>query len=165
MNILLTGSPGIGKTTIITQVVEDCEDAGGFYTEEIRDRYRKGFKIVTLDGKEGILAHVDIKNRYTVGEYGVNLKDLDNVAVKSVEESLDKDIIVIDEIGKMELYSEKFRDVLERALDTGNVLGTIMGKNNYFTKKIKEREDVEIISVDEDNRDTLAKEIKEKLGK
>jgi nucleoside-triphosphatase len=137
MNVLLTGKPGVGKTTIIKKVVEGRENAGGFYTEEIRDRYRKGFKIMTLDGEEGILAHVDIKNRRTVGKYGVNTPDIDAIAVKSVEESLDREIIVIDEIGKMELYSEKFRDILGKALDTGNVLGTIMGKIIISQKKLK----------------------------
>jgi len=164
MNILLTGNPRVGKTTIIKKVVRDLKDVGGFYTEEIRDGYRKGFRIITLDGKEGILAHMDIKNRYRVGKYGVNIEDLENVAVKSVEEGLDRDIIVIDEIGKMELFSEKFRNILEKALDTGKVLGTIMKKSNYFADKVKNRKDVKVLLVEESNRDMLVEEIKEILN-
>ena len=164
MNILLTGKPRIGKTTIIKKVVKDLKGVGGFYTEEIRDGYRKGFRIITLDGREGVLAHMGIKSRYRVGKYGVNIEDLENIAVKSVEESLDKDIIVIDEIGKMEIFSEKFRNTLEKALDTGKVLGTIMKKSNYFADKVKSRKDVEIIPVEESNRDMLVREIKEILN-
>jgi len=164
MNILLTGNPRVGKTTIIKKVVENLKDVGGFYTEEIRDGYRKGFRIITLDGKEGILAHVDIKRRYRVGKYGVNIEDLENIAVKSVEKGLDRDIIVIDEIGKMELFSEKFRNTLEKALDTGKVLGTIMKKSNYFADKVKNRKDVKVLLVEESNRDVLVEEIKEILN-
>ncbi|MEA1993802.1 MAG: NTPase [Euryarchaeota archaeon] len=160
MNILLAGNPGIGKTTIIKKVISDIENAGGFYTEEIRNKYRKGFRIVTLAGEKGILAHVDIGGRYTVGKYGVNLKDLDGIAVKSVEESLDKDLIVIDEIGKMELYSRNFKEVVDRALNTEKVLGTIMSKNNYFIKKIKNRDDTKIVIVDKHNRNSLVEKIK-----
>ncbi len=164
MNILLTGNPRVGKTTIIKKVVENLKDVGGFYTEEIREGYRKGFRIITLDGKEGILAHMDIKSRYGVGKYGVNIEDLENIAVKSVEKGLDRDIIVIDEIGKMELFSEKFRNILETALDTGKVLGTIMKKSNYFADKIKNRKDVKVLLVEESNRDVLVEEIKEILN-
>jgi len=164
MNILLTGNPRVGKTTIIKKVVENLKDVGGFYTEEIRDGYRKGFRIITLDGKEGILAHMDIKNRYRVGKYGVNIEDLENVAVKSMEKGLDRDIIVIDEIGKMELFSEKFRNTLEKALDTRKVLGTIMKKSNYFADKVKNRKDVKVLLVEESNRDVLVEEIKEILN-
>jgi len=164
MNILLTGNPRVGKTTIIKKVVENLKDVGGFYTEEIREGYRKGFRIITLDGKEGILAHMDIKSRYRVGKYGVNIEDLENIAVKSVEEGLDRDIIVIDEIGKMELFSEKFRNILEKALDKGKVLGTIMKKSNYFADKVKNRKDVKVLLVEESNRDMLVEEIKEILN-
>jgi len=164
MNILLTGNPRVGKTTIIKKVVENLRDVGGFYTEEIGEGYRKGFRIITLDGKEGILAHMDIKSRYRVGKYGVNIEDLENIAVKSVEKGLDRDIIVIDEIGKMELFSEKFRNTLEKALDTGKVLGTIMKKSNYFADKVKNRKDVKVLLVEESNRDVLVEEIKEILN-
>ncbi len=164
MNILLTGNPRVGKTTIIKKVVRDLKDVGGFYTEEIRDGYRKGFRIITLDGKEGILARMDIKSRHRVGKYGVNIEDLENIAVKSVEKCLDRDIIVIDEIGKMELFSEKFRNTLEKALDTGKVLGTIMKKSNYFADKVKNRKDVKVLLVEESNRDMLVEEIKEILN-
>ncbi len=165
MNILLTGKPRSGKTTIIKKLTRDLKNAGGFYTEEIRDRYRKGFKIVTLSGKEGVLAHVSIRTGYRVGKYGVNIEDLEKIAVKSIEESIKtKEIVIIDEIGKMELFSEKFRNAVEKALNSGKVLGTIMEKNNYFTEKIKKRKDVKVLHVKEENRNRLIEEIKEILN-
>lgn len=97
-NILLTGTPRVGKTTLVKRVVEGTRErgAGGFYTEEIRDRGdRIGFKILTLDGREGLLAHVSHKSRFRVGRYHVNIKDLEDIAVRSILDSLDKKLIVI----------------------------------------------------------------------
>jgi len=125
-NILLTGPPGAGKTTLIMRVIEKIKNmgVGGFYTEEIREKgVRTGFKILTLDGNEGILSHVDHDSRVRVGRYRVNIDDLENIAVKSILDSLGKDTIIIDEVGRMELVSEKFRDAVMKALDTGRVLG------------------------------------------
>ena len=73
-NILITGLPGVGKTTIIKKLSEELRKFHpvGFYTEEIREKgIRKGFKLIGLDGGEGILSHVDVKSTYTVGKYNV----------------------------------------------------------------------------------------------
>ena len=97
-NILLTGKPRVGKTTIVKKVLKGLTEinAGGFYTEEIKERgVRVGFKIKTLDGKEGILSHVDHKGRFRVGKYFVNINDLDEIAVKSITDSLNKDLILL----------------------------------------------------------------------
>ena len=94
-------------------------DAGGFYTEEIRvmDR-RMGFRIITLDGKDGILAHVDCNSNYKVGKYRVDLDSFESVAIPTLEKAIkDKAIIVIDEIGKMELFSMKFKELVSNILD------------------------------------------------
>jgi len=117
--ILLTGRPRVGKTTIIKDVVRRLPgQAGGFYTEEMGERGRRqGFKIVTLDGREGILAHVGIKSRMRVSKYGVNLADLEHVGVASIREALaQKDYVVIDEVGKMELFSQAFKDAVWAAI-------------------------------------------------
>jgi len=95
-HILLTGKPGVGKTTVIKKIVPLLGvDAGGFYTEEIRvmDR-RMGFRIVTLDGKDGILAHVDCNSNYKVGKYRVDLDSFEKVAIPALEKAVkDKSII------------------------------------------------------------------------
>ena len=167
-NILLTGPPGVGKTTLIMRVIEKIKNrgVGGFYTEEIREKgVRTGFKILTLDGNEGILSHVDHDSRVRVGRYRVNIDDLENIAVKSILDSLGKDTIIIDEVGRMELVSEKFRDAVMKALDTGRVLGTIRLGRDEFTEKIRMRVDTEIIAVTFQNRDSLVSELVEKILK
>ncbi len=167
-NILLTGPPRIGKTTLIMRVIEKIKnrEVGGFYTEEIREKgIRKGFKILTPDGSEGVLSHVNYNGKYRVGRYKVNIDDLENIAVKSILNALEKDTIIIDEVGKMELVSEKFRDAVMKALDTGKVLGTIKLGRDEFTEEIRMRKDTEIIGVTFQNRDTLVNRLVEEILK
>lgn len=128
-NIFITGQPGTGKTTLIKQIIGELNlDAGGFFTQEVRKAgERIGFNIYALDGRRGILARKVMKSRFKVGEYSVSLKDLEEIAVDSIKEALQEHkIVIIDEIGKMELFSEKFKEEVLRALNSENkVLGTI----------------------------------------
>lgn len=162
-NLLLTGRPGIGKTTVIKKILSLLPfSAGGFFTGEIREGgERKGFKITTLDGKEGVLAHVNIKSPYRVSRYGVDIKALESIAVPAIYEEIDKkNLIVIDEIGKMEMFSGKFRKAVLEALDSKKVvLATITGKPHPFADKIKQREDVVLIRLTLDNRDRAPQKI------
>ncbi|HID05680.1 MAG TPA: AAA family ATPase, partial [Armatimonadetes bacterium] len=115
-NILLTGLPRVGKTTVIQRVVESTDlPFGGFYTQEVREGgLRVGFKIITLDGEEGILAHIRTRSRYRVGRYGVNIEDMQNVAMPAVERALSEGkVIVIDEIARMELYCPGFDELVQ----------------------------------------------------
>lgn len=166
-NILLTGRPGIGKTSVIKEVIDSLElDAGGFYTKEIREEgIRKGFEIITLNGRKGILAHVDCRSPYHVSKYGVNIKDLEEIAAPAIEEALkNKECIIIDEIGRMELHSPKFCSLVKKALDSEKkVLGTIQARHNEFLDSIRERKDTKIIEVTFENRRKIVKEIKEIL--
>lgn len=168
MNILLTGRPGVGKTTIIREVIDSLDlDAGGFYTQEIREGgVRKGFEIRTLDGKCGILAHVDCKSPFRVSKYGVNVNDLEGIAAKSITDALGKKpYIIIDEIGRMELYSPKFQRAVKEALDSPSaVLGCIQARHNPFLDGIRVRDDTRIIEVTHQNRGNLAREIARMLG-
>ena len=161
--ILLTGRPRVGKTTIIKDVVRRLPGrAGGFYTEEIRERGRRqGFKIVTLDGQEGILAHVDIKSPMRVSKYGVNLADLEDIGVTAIREAVaHQDYVVIDEIGKMELFSKAFRDAVWAALHSEKpVLGTITLRPHPWADNVKALPQVTIIEVTEANRDKIAPKI------
>ncbi len=162
MNILLTGLPGAGKTTIIKRVIGEGIDAGGFYTEEMREHGRRtGFKIVTLDGRRDILADTKRESKFRVGKYRINIQALEDLGVGSVSDAIGrKDVVIIDEIGKMELFSERFKEVVLRALDSDKiVLGTIMYKENPFTDAIKDRGDTKVIIVDKSNRDELPREI------
>ncbi len=161
--ILLTGHPGSGKTTLIKQIVSrlPCK-AGGFYTQEIREKgKRKGFKLITLDGHEATLAHVDIKSPRRVGRYGVDISALDSIAVDCVRDAtLDKDVVVIDEIGPMEMLSERFRQAVMDALESNVVVfGSIVKRKIPFTDTIKSLPNVSIIEVHRGNLEASAEQV------
>ena len=154
--LLLSGAPGTGKTTIISAVISASKaKAGGFYTQEIRQGMaRLGFEIVTLDGSRVVLAHVDILGPQRVSKYGVDVASLDRVAVPAIRQAIREcDIVVVDEIGKMELLSPAFRDVLLEALDSGRrLVGTIMLQPHPFADKVKHDPRVEVVMVSKANR-------------
>jgi nucleoside-triphosphatase len=159
---LLTGKPRAGKTTLLKIIIQDLKSCGGFYTEEIiEDNKRIGFRIKTLKGKEGILAMEGLRAKFRLGKYGINLKDLEEIGVKAVEEALkNKDIVVIDEIGKMELFSQAFKDIVLKALDSDKrVIGVIHREISDFLNAIKSREDVLLFEVDLDNHKELLEKI------
>jgi nucleoside-triphosphatase len=154
--LLLTGQPGSGKTALIKQALAQTKaKGGGFYTEEIRTGgIRQGFRIVTLDGQEATLAHIDISNPHRVGKYKVDTGALDRVGVSALRQALtESDLVVIDEIGKMELLSPRFQEVVTQAVNTGKkVLGTIMLNHHPFADEIKRHPQAEVLLVTRDNR-------------
>jgi nucleoside-triphosphatase len=160
---LLTGSPGTGKTTVIRQAIAGPEiKAGGFYTEEIRSGgIRQGFRIITLDGQDAILAHVDTPSRYRVSKYGIDIKNLDSIGVAAIERAIaESDLIVIDEIGKMELFSPRFREAVINAINSGKkILGTIMLNPNSFADDVKHRPNVKVVELTRANHDQVLREI------
>ncbi|MDI1472589.1 Hypothetical ATP-binding protein, containing DUF265 domain [Thermodesulfovibrio sp. N1] len=167
-NILITGKPRCGKTTLIKQLVKELNiPASGFFTEEIREKgERTGFKIVTLSGKEGLLAKKDINSKFKVSKYGVLLNALEEIGVKELEKGLQSHaLIVIDEIGSMELFSEKFKKIVLKALDGDCfVLGTITIKSDPFCDMIKQRKDTKIFFLQREKFDELKKEVKKFLN-
>ncbi len=156
-NIFLTGAPSSGKTTVIKKVIQGLDyPANGFYTEEERVAgKRTGFLMKTLDGRTGYLAHQDIKSYFHIRRYGVSIKNIETLAVPSIT-PVDRSIIILDEIGKMECFSEAFKQAAIKALDSPNiVVGTITFGGDDFILGIKQRDDVEIHEVTQDNRDLL----------
>ena len=165
--ILLTGKPGCGKTTLIRRVVTRLPmTAGGFITQEIREHgVRKGFEIVTLDGQRGILAHVDICGGERIGKYGVDTAALEAVGVAAIRQAMaEQRIVVIDEIGPMEILSRLFCEVvLEVLQSSATVLGTIAKRSMPFTDQIKAMPQVALTEVRRDNREILCSHIVESL--
>ncbi len=166
-NILLTGPPRCGKSTLIEKIIQKIDrPMTGFFTREIKERGKRvGFSIITLDGKEGMLAHQDNQNKIRVGKYGVHLDQFEQIAVPSITPSRADGIIVIDEIGKMECLSPLFRETLLKTLDANNwVVGSIALKGSPFIERIKERGDVALFTVTEKNRVALVGEILERIS-
>lgn len=168
-NILVTGMPGVGKTTLVREVVEESGlRAAGFYTSEIRENNKRvGFQIADLEGRQALLASVAFPTRYRVGRYGVNLHNLELIGVRAIERGLRSrrvDFILIDEIGKMELFSQRFMAALMKALDSEKpVLATIMHIDNPFTRAIKSREDVRLFTLTRSNYEEVKKQVLELL--
>ena len=165
--VLLTGRPGCGKTTLVKRVVKNLSQrAAGFYTEEIRDGgIRVGFRLVTLAGDEGVLAHIDFKTSERVGKYGLDLSALEAVGVNAIREAVRAQRpIAIDEIGPMEIRSLVFREAVNDALDSElPVLATIFSRPLPFTEGIKSRPDVVLIEISLNNRDRLVSQLSEKF--
>jgi nucleoside-triphosphatase len=161
--ILLTGRPGVGKTTVIKEISDSLGDsAGGFYTAEIREGGRReGFKIITLDGEHGILSHVDLKGPPRVSRYGVNLRDLEGIGVAALMQAVAKrQCVVVDEIGKMELFSQRFREVVLAAIEGDTmVVGTVMKARNPWADDLKALPQVTLLEVTEANRDHMARRV------
>ena len=161
--VLLTGRPGCGKTTLIKRVVNELAlPASGFYTEEIRKRGRRvGFKIITLDGEEAVLAHVDFNTKQRVGKYGLDLHALESIGTEAICIAMRaRQLLVIDEIGPMEIRSRIFCDVVDEALESGKpILGTITARSFPFTNGIKKRHDITLIEVRPKNREQLVSEL------
>jgi len=160
-HIFVSGRPGIGKTTLIKKIVTKIKrtkpnwNITGFYTSECRqDGQRIGFNIYTLYGQQGVLARLNdpkFKTTFRVGKYSVNIADLNNIAVPSLYTNTD--LLIIDELGKMELFSLEFRKAVEHALDNyPRILGTIPYFENSFLSSIKRRPNIVIWELTQLNR-------------
>jgi nucleoside-triphosphatase len=165
---LLTGQPGTGKTRIIKQAIAEVKGkAGGFYTEEIRSQgVRQGFRLVTLDGRSAILAHINLHSPYRVSKYGVDIDSLDGVGVSALNQaSQECDLVVVDEIGKMELFSAKFREAVLNIINgEKRLLGTIMLSPNPYADAIKRQPQVNVVTVTRTNHQQVLEELRQWLN-
>jgi len=169
--LLITGSPGTGKTSVLLKTVDALKargySVGGVISREARVGWaRVGFEILDLgSGRRGWLAHMNRKIGPRVGKYRVNLEDLDNIGANAILNAAENfDVVAIDEIGPMELFSEKFKEAVKRAVESGKlVIGVVHWKaKDMLVEEVKNREDTEIIVVTYENRDNLHEAIIEK---
>jgi nucleoside-triphosphatase len=161
--LLLTGAPGVGKTTVIRRAAERLagRQLGGFYTEEIRvSGQRQGFRFVGFDGSERVLAHVDIRGGPRVSKYGVDLAAVDAVADTLLAPRPDVVVYLVDEIGKMECLSPHFVEAMRRLLDSGAiVIATVAIKGGGFIAEVKRRSAVVLWEVTHANRDSMPERV------
>jgi nucleoside-triphosphatase len=161
MRILLEGRPGAGKSTVARRLADRLSQDGipvsGFITEEIRESGRRlGFYIERFGGERGVLAHVDLPGPPRVGRYGVDLAAFERVAIPALEQTGEHEVTIIDELGKMELASEGFREAVAALLDRPvPVVATVQSAPHLFTDALKRRRDVETMRVTSANRDEL----------
>jgi len=162
-NLLITGLPGVGKTTLIRKVCEALKDFHpvGFYTEEIRESgERRGFQLISLGGERGLLAHKRIESPYKVGQYRVDIESFENFLDSIPFASPVSRLMIIDEIGKMECLSDRFKKLLEEALGSEKwVIATIALKGGGLISEVKQRPDVKLFGMTPSNRDILLSDI------
>jgi nucleoside-triphosphatase len=171
-HVLITGKPGVGKTTLIREIAQDLKnyDPVGFYTQEIRaNDHRQGFRLVSLDGRSGILSHVQHKGPYRVGRYGVDLIGFERFLTELDLCHSPSHLVILDEIGKMECLSTQFTTEMQTLLDSSKlILATIALKGEGFIQQVKQRPDCRLISVTLENRerliDTVMGELLEQFG-
>ncbi len=162
-NILITGLPGVGKTTLIQKLHGQlaARHPVGFYTREIREGgVRRGFALASFEGHTGVLSHIDIKSKFRVGKYGVDVAGFEEFLRAADLHQPRSDVVIIDEIGKMECYSRLFRAWLEELLNSRKLLvATIARKGGGLIADIKKRRDVVQFELTRRNRDFLAEQV------
>jgi nucleoside-triphosphatase len=173
VKIGITGLPSSGKTNAVLRVIKMLESenkvVGGMITEAIVKRgVRVGFKVMDwMTREEGVMAHVKFDTRVRVGKYGVDLEALERIGVRAILNAIEKaDVVVIDEVGKMEVESEKFADAVRKALDVDkHIILTLHKKSrNPLLQDIRRRDDVRILEVTPINRSLLPYKIMKLLG-
>jgi nucleoside-triphosphatase len=165
VRLLIEARPGAGKTTALSRLAERLADAGvalsGFLTREMRVHGRRvGFEIEAFGGERGVLAHVDIPGPPRVGRYGVDLEEFERLALPVLEDPAS--VVLIDELGKMELASERFRSAISELFESDvPIVATVHTFRHPFTDALKERADV--VRLTRSNRGGLPEELAERL--
>lgn len=167
-NLLITGLPGVGKTTGIRKLCEALKDfhPAGFYTAEIREEgIRKGFELISLEGKRRILSHVGIKSHYRVGRYKVDVSGFEDFLGGIPFFTPSSHMVMVDEIGKMECLSTQFDRIMKEVLDSEKwVIATIALKGAGLITEVKQRQDVKLFEITASNRDVLLSEILKEIS-
>jgi nucleoside-triphosphatase len=160
---LITGLPGSGKTTLFRRLVEKLRHLNpvGFYTAEIRKHgRRRGFRLNSLDGRTGILAHVDFRTGHRVGKYGVDVAGFEGFIEPLPDLIPENGLVMVDEIGKMECLSEGFTKIISDILNSETpLIATIAQKGGGLIANLKKRSDAQLYTLTRENHEFLIKQI------
>jgi len=161
--LLLTGAPGVGKTTLMCGVLATLREqrVGGFTTGETREGGRRvGFRIIPHCGTERIMAHVERRGSPRVGRYGVDVNAIDEAARASLALDPEVKIYLVDEIGKMECYSRQFVLRMSELFDSGKTIAATIGRDpGGFIAAVRRRPDAELWEVTPSNREALVERV------
>lgn len=161
----MTGSPGVGKSTLVQKAAEATKvKVGGVLARDkrVKDR-RVGFELLDLgSGRTGMLAD-ETGNGPQLGKYRVRLDDLDQIGAKAIEDALKADLIVVDEVGPMELSSRRFIGAVEKAIASNKPMLVVLHEWSVHPLAKKIRKSFRIITVTRDNRDAVKEELAKEL--
>lgn len=162
-NVLITGLPGVGKTTLVKKICDSVSSVKsvGFYTEEIRKGgERQGFELISLDGDRRVLSHVTVNSRYRVGKYRVDVGGFETFLDSQDYLNPHVRLVVIDEIGRMECLSGRFRTLVKALLNSKkHVVATIALKGGGLIDEVKSRRDVTSFHLTARNRAEVLREV------
>ncbi len=164
--IFLTGLPRSGKTTLLHRLIDPVAQKTGFLTDEIRENgERVGFKVVTSHGEESVLADVSTPSPFKVSRYYVHPSSLETV-IEPLFAFGRSDLLYLDEIGQMELFSSKFKELVEAYLDSDQPLIATISKiySDAFTEALLRRNDVTVFEITPENREAIFAEISATLA-
>ncbi|HDD72749.1 MAG TPA: NTPase [Candidatus Aenigmarchaeota archaeon] len=162
MKMFITGRPGCGKSTLINSIIMQLKEKriSGILSLEIREgKKRVGFMIRDIkSGEKNILASVDMDGP-KIGKYGVNLSGLERIVSRFLEGFGNSDVVLIDEIGKMEMLSEKFREAVDIVLNSNKDVVAVVGLG--FVDYVRDKG--EILVLTRSNFDSIREKILERL--
>ena len=167
--MLVEGRPGSGKTTVAARLAallaEHAVDVRGFVTRELRERGRRvGFQVESLGGDQAILAHAKLSGPPRVGKYGVDLDSFESIALPTLARPPRDAVVVIDELGRMELASERFCEAVTRLLEAPvDLVATVHVHRHPLTDRLKRRPDVERVKLTRNERDALPEQLADRL--
>ena len=170
VKVLITGLPGSGKTTLVENLTQNLSPhlkLAGFLTREIREGgQRRGFELLTLDGHRALLSHVELKSSRRVGKYRVDVEGFEKFLEFIPFNSPEIELFILDEVGKMECLSEKFRELVLKLLESpASLLATVAYYGTPFIEQIKAHPGLEIFKISPENRDHIRQLLIGKLAK
>jgi len=162
----ITGMPSVGKTQTLIKIIEKIQKSGynveGMITEPIIEKKKRiGFYVVDWQTREKeVFAHIEMDTKDKIGKYGVDINALESIGVPAIEKAIEDEeihVIIIDEIGKMEMLSERFCDVVIDALDSDKPIMVTLHKKSRspLLQDVRRRDDIRILEVTPVNRNLL----------